>query len=477
MDASEVAEAPPVVGRRARWPRFLLLGLVLLAGLGLAYGYLLRLADRRLREAVAEADQLDPGWRLDELEAARAPIPDEENAAPRVLAAHRLLPPRNVWPEYRLDEELAQLPPTQPLGAEPLATLRAAVANAQTAVDAGRQLADYGHGRHILVWGPDLMMTLLTHVDAITLLTRFLTFDVHVRLEDGDVEGALRTCQAQFQMARSLGDEPCAVTQAVRLWRSCDVLVRVERCLARGQAAAATLETLQGLAADEASQPFALRMSRGVRALLHAALQSIEDGTAKADSLQGWYQDPRHGKVSPREFWYLRLPGALKTNHAALLKHLNQLVEIAKLPLEEQGPAYDRLADDLGNQSVLIRMLGSFPDRQGQNCQTGIGLLRCASAMLAVERFRLARGRWPETLNELVPGYLTGVPADPFDGKPLRYRRLGDGVVIYSIGPDGKDDGGNLSPALGRAEGPDLGFRLWDEAARRRPAPEDKPAK
>jgi hypothetical protein len=30
----------------------------------------------------------------------------------------------------------------------------------------------------------------------------------------------------------------------------------------------------------------------------------------------------------------------------------------------------------------------------------------------------------------------------PFDGQPLRYRKQDAGYVLYSIGPDLKDDGG-----------------------------------
>jgi hypothetical protein len=37
---------------------------------------------------------------------------------------------------------------------------------------------------------------------------------------------------------------------------------------------------------------------------------------------------------------------------------------------------------------------------------------------------------------------LNAVLTDPFDGQPLRYRNQGTGYVLYSIGPDLKDDGG-----------------------------------
>src|SRR4051812_45747097 len=44
-----------------------------------------------LHRAIAETDALDPGWRLADLEAARAPVPDAENSALVIIAGNKLL--------------------------------------------------------------------------------------------------------------------------------------------------------------------------------------------------------------------------------------------------------------------------------------------------------------------------------------------------------------------------------------------------
>ena len=63
-----------------------------------------------------------------------------------------------------------------------------------------------------------------------------------------------------------------------------------------------------------------------------------------------------------------------------------------------------------------------------------------------------------------------------YRGKPLRFRRLPDGVVIYAVGFDLTDDGGKLDrvsrlPGSARAAAPatgvDVGVRLWDASCRR----------
>jgi len=50
--------------------------------------------------------------------------------------------------------------------------------------------------------------------------------------------------------------------------------------------------------------------------------------------------------------------------------------------------------------------------------------------------------QYPETLSQLVPEFLDKLPTDPSSGKPLVYRRDGCGFIVYSVGPNMKDDGG-----------------------------------
>jgi len=61
---------------------------------------------------------------------------------------------------------------------------------------------------------------------------------------------------------------------------------------------------------------------------------------------------------------------------------------------------------------------------------------------LALQAWRAEHGRYPDTLEALVPDILKAVPADPFGRGPLQYRRDGETYVLYSVGPDGRDDGG-----------------------------------
>ncbi|MEK7794779.1 MAG: hypothetical protein AAB353_09630, partial [Candidatus Hydrogenedentota bacterium] len=68
------------------------------------------------------------------------------------------------------------------------------------------------------------------------------------------------------------------------------------------------------------------------------------------------------------------------------------------------------------------------------------GVLRAA---IATERFQRESDTYPAKLDDLVPKFLTSVPLDPFDGQALRYYGEPDWFVVYSIGEDVRDDGGD----------------------------------
>lgn len=71
-----------------------------------------------------------------------------------------------------------------------------------------------------------------------------------------------------------------------------------------------------------------------------------------------------------------------------------------------------------------------------------LDLTRLAAA-LAV--YRAGKGRYPERLDDLVPGVLEKLPVDFYHDKPFFYKRIDTGYLLYTAGPNGQDDGGSNS--------------------------------
>lgn len=71
--------------------------------------------------------------------------------------------------------------------------------------------------------------------------------------------------------------------------------------------------------------------------------------------------------------------------------------------------------------------------------------LRLALALLAIKS---ETGRWPGSLDDLVPAYLPMLPTDRCSGLPYSYRQLADTpevVIFYAPGADGEDNGGTTT--------------------------------
>jgi hypothetical protein len=83
-----------------------------------------------------------------------------------------------------------------------------------------------------------------------------------------------------------------------------------------------------------------------------------------------------------------------------------------------------------------------------------------AITAIAIYRYRIQRGVLPADLSGLLPKYLSVLPRDDMDGKALRYRMQPDGgFVLYSVGLDGKDNGGDSTLVTGKKN-----FnQIWDE--------------
>ena len=69
-------------------------------------------------------------------------------------------------------------------------------------------------------------------------------------------------------------------------------------------------------------------------------------------------------------------------------------------------------------------------------------VLRNVQIAFALAAYHHDHGHYPAQLDDLAPKYLPAVPDDLFSGKPLVYRPTSKGYLFYSIGVNGKNEGG-----------------------------------
>jgi hypothetical protein len=155
-----------------------------------------------------------------------------------------------------------------------------------------------------------------------------------------------------------------------------------------------------------------------------------------------------------------------KTVQAVLEVHRRGLASNAGIPVFREveriesaalGP-YGRLRFFIGR--MLTGSLATFI-RRAWVAQTTAEITRTA---IAIKRYELRERKLPTTLDALVPEFLSRVPVDYMDGKPLRYCMEADGeFILYSVGVDGHDGQGDATYTTGVRSAPrDI---IWPRAA------------
>ncbi len=109
--------------------------------------------------------------------------------------------------------------------------------------------------------------------------------------------------------------------------------------------------------------------------------------------------------------------------------------------------------------SLLVPGLSSAADAEDRGAMQ-FDLDRLAFALAA---YHADHGTYPAQLADLAPKYAADVPKDIFSAAELHYRPEGGGYLLYSVGANGKDDGGK--GVADRKAGED-----WDDLAVRVPA-------
>jgi hypothetical protein len=465
---------PATVGRYLighRWPWFVLAGLALLVSFPAAtYWYMKWSSENEMVSVFAETDRLDPGWRLEDIEAAREVLKPEENSALHVIKVRGLVGGGSILYRNENMQLFDNLDSPYQLNAQQLDILRQAYADQEDGLQECRKLKDMPKGRFPITFSEDFITTLLPHQQNARRIFEAMQHDAWLRAQNGDLDGAVESCRAGMNSARSIGDEPTLISFLIRVAGDHVAVAALERALAQGQPSEQALKPMQELLEREIAdaEKHWLNSVRGERGGGQRVVQAIHTGKLKAGALYGssW----RGGAPSFEERVLDHFPALVTRENPSLLRHMNEMVETAKLPIEDRLGKLRDLQESIPKNSILVRLLAPAVQKVSMANQRDQALLRSALVAVAAERFRQKHQRWPESPAELEKAsLLSRLPADPYDGAPLRWGPRPDGRVAYSVGTDKIDNGGNLDMRHYLDPGYDIGFKLWDVPRRRQP--------
>lgn len=362
--------------------------------------------------------------------------PDGENGAPLWKAAEEL---------YAFEEEDTKLlnevyqsfVRDKPIAAETRSALSRLIEKNRRVLDlipdiAGKPCFQYGD-TGVKSWEKKIPNALKTIRAA-----RLWGLDAFLSAEKGDLRASLDRLRIGLRFAPKIAEESILITYLIAVADAKAFLLFLNKAVSGREISAELLLPVLGDLDDRQINHWKalLRNSiRGERVLFldvglpptPAALQKAFGGKAWTERLYYWLLSP----FVKRDI-SLNLPKYVELETKALLSYY-QTRDFWK-PYRDHLHGLPWYA--IVSKNVLPELEVTF-----MKVATLDALILTARTGLACRVFKSRTGNTPKT-SMLVPALMTGVPVDPFTGKPLVYRREGKGFIVYSLGSNLRDDGG-----------------------------------
>jgi hypothetical protein len=416
----------------------------------------------KLAQAIQEARAMGGPVTLDEVLAARPSYPPGQNGADIILA---LTPAVDALTPYPQDAPIVGECDDLPLGVHwPSHThdsARLVLAKADAALKQLDQIADCQGGAFpaAATANPiDMVGAQMPHMGLVRECVRLKSLQTIARVMDGNTQHLADDVDVLLRQADYVNREPLVLGWLTGI--ACEAL---------------TVSIVEQACAVEQVNP-------AVLAQIEPLLAQAETSNAMADAMRGerayFMAETQYASTWAPSRLFQLLSGWMSRDEAAGIRLYNQLIRgIETGQALETTRAIDAQAAAMSPLYVLTRInmqSNLQPIRLGFRT---IAQHRAARTALAAERFRQATGRFPSRLDELVPTYIAAIPADPFaPAQSLKLTTRPDRWIVYSVGEDETDNGGNVEFDRINKSGPtDFGFTLLALEARNRPAPPDEP--
>jgi hypothetical protein len=350
---------------------------------------------------------------LEELNAWYPAVPDADNAA---LRFNTLVQSRRFIRRQRLQ---VAFNPVDPGAGSDLT----AIAQERQTVDELQALLELPGSRFPL----DLSQGIgghFGHLRGLNAAIRFEASLAEASAAKGDAAGCLERLEDAWRIGNLVKYEPILISQ-------------ISRFAIDSIAANATEVALSQLRFDDSQL-----------ARLSSAVSAARDGEALYRALAG----ERCQYLSALEQSSLVVQVGMQFN----VSQLTELMAATRLPLRERAMKMQSLNDEVAStrknlfnprRYVYAMGLAMLPNvsRADQSHMNSLVTNDLVTTAIAVERYAVAHGSRPRSLELLVPAFLASVPIDPYSGEPVLYRITPEEYVISSVGVNGVDDGGKAS--------------------------------
>lgn len=299
----------------------------------------------------------------------------------------------------------------------------------------------------------------LPHIPAFRTCSRGLS-EAAWRAEDGrvDAEALLDTCETRLHALRQLERDPMLISALTGHFVRETVYQDLRYALHYEVFSAA--QRRQALALLKRTDPAVAPFERGLPlecACLLDVLQAVTRPSslgeesiifARYRALTDWIQPV--GLRGPPPKPTAAQMSAIVPRHTAkaILEGYQKMAELSRRGYPEvTRESIEAVQAWVATSNDFTRRFVSALDEAYQSRACIVAERRATALLFALHVFHDTRGRWPRQLAELPKDIVTEFGNDPFTGGPFSYH-LKDGIpLLYTVGPDCKDDGGRHGSA------------------------------
>lgn len=263
--------------------------------------------------------------------------------------------------------------------------------------------------------------------------TRLLGIDAVIKAEDGNVEEAIEQCLATRRFLKLFLREPFLINYLVATACMKQVAVCLNKIVSERN-----IETdlLRKILMEWDSSPWREGLAWSFKSErifgLESALLFLK-GEYEKDFFQG-------GKLY---YWVLR--PVYKNEIIWLMGNYDLMLQAAEMPYYSSRDSIE-LEERINSTPwyyIMSRLFLPNAITVLFKRATLEAIFDTARIGIACKIYKNMHGDFPEDLAELSPEILEEVPVDPFTGDHLIYKKQDSGIMVYSIGSNLKDDGGN----------------------------------
>jgi len=275
---------------------------------------------------------------------------------------------------------------------------------------------------------------------------RMLAARAMLRVASGETAAAWADALALHRLSRLTGQRPTTLLQQLISFSVEATAFRVDQWLVtRGlsaDAARSCLRDYQALAVTTPVAPVAQTVEHGERLVaLDTLLSQFRTSGADMNALLRRTNQLLDEVVA----------GLNRERRADRVAELNRIAAIvAASATRSRQPLFQISAMILRSRRALTEAIGSpllallIPSYSTCSDAETRTLIRgdLVSIGLALAAYRAEHNEYPESLDALVPDYLPAIPQDRFRDAAFNYQHTPEGFQVYSVGPNGTDDGG-----------------------------------